>query len=355
MTQTKTAVGYLLPTREVVMAQATPDCGPIVQLAERAEALGFDSVWVGDSILARPRLEPLTTLAAAASRTSRVKLGTAVLLSALRHPVVLANELANLDLLCHGRLILGLGIAGNNSSIEREFTACGVDFRHRIGIFEEGVALMRRLWTEPEVTFHGRHFHLEGVRLGLRPAQSAGIPLWLAGGVDNALRRVLRLGDGWFPLPTSPGSFARNWQRLESLGQEMGQDAGKLARAVYVTVNLNDDTAQAEREMRAFMEGYYNVPYETMVAVQPPCNGPGASSGPVCGHTAVARRRRRQRVAPGAAAGRRLVSAADVAGVVRPQLAAAGIPGAGDGARRGQARPGRVRHGQPERRHRPGR
>ena len=172
MTQTKTSVGYLLPTREVVMAQATPDCGPIVQLAERAEALGFDSVWVGDSILARPRLEPLTTLAAAASRTSRVKLGTAVLLPALRHPVVLANELANLDLLCNGRLILGLGIAGNNSSIEREFTACGVDFRHRIGIFEEGVALMRRLWTEPEVTFHGRHFHLEGVRLGLRPAQS---------------------------------------------------------------------------------------------------------------------------------------------------------------------------------------
>ncbi|MCY4440995.1 MAG: LLM class flavin-dependent oxidoreductase, partial [Deltaproteobacteria bacterium] len=108
MTQTTTAVGYLLPTREVVMAQATPDCGRIVQLAERAETLGFDSVWVGDSILARPRLEPLTTLAAAASRTSRVKLGTAVLLPALRHPVVLANEVANLDLLCNGRLILGI-------------------------------------------------------------------------------------------------------------------------------------------------------------------------------------------------------------------------------------------------------
>ena len=93
MSQQKTAVGYLLPTREVVMAQATPDCGRIVQLAESAETLGFDSVWVGDSILARPRLEPLTTLAAAASRTSRVKLGTAVLLPALRHPVVLANEI----------------------------------------------------------------------------------------------------------------------------------------------------------------------------------------------------------------------------------------------------------------------
>ena len=274
MAHTGTTVGYLLPTREIVMAQATPDCGRIVQLAERAETLGFDSIWVGDSILARPRLEPLTTLAAAASRTSRVKLGTAVLLPALRHPVVLANEAANLDLLCNGRLILGLGIAGNNSTIEREFTACGVDFRHRIGIFEEGVELMRRLWTEPEVTFQGRHFQLDGVSLGLRPAQPSGIPLWLAGGVDNALRRVLRLGDGWFPLPKSPETFARDRQRLESLGKEMGKDTDGLTRAVYVTVNLNDDETQAEREMRAFMEGYYNVPYETMLAVQPTCNGP---------------------------------------------------------------------------------
>ena len=276
MSQQKTAVGYLLPTREVVMAQATPDCGRIVQLAENAETLGFDSIWVGDSILARPRLEPLTTLAAAASRTSRVQLGTAVLLPALRHPVVLANEIANLDLLCGGRLILGLGIAGNNQLTEREFAGCGVDFRRRIGLFEEGVALMRRLWTEEEVTFHGHHFQLDGVRLGLHPAQPSGIPLWLAGSVDNALRRVLQLGDGWFPLPNSPESFARNWQRIESLAQEMGQDAARLARAVYVTVNLNDDTAQAEREMRAFMEGYYKVSYETMVAVQPPCNGPAA-------------------------------------------------------------------------------
>ena len=107
-----TAFGFLLPTREIVMAQEQPDFRQIVDLAERADALGFDSVWVGDSVLARPRLEALTTLAAVAARTQRVKLGTAVFLSALRNPVVLANEAANLDLLSQGRLILGLGIAG---------------------------------------------------------------------------------------------------------------------------------------------------------------------------------------------------------------------------------------------------
>jgi len=274
MAQESTSFGYLLPTREIVMSQPVPDCSQIVQLAERAEAVGFDSVWVGDSVLARPRLEPLTTLASVAARTERVRLGTAVLLSALRHPVVLANELANLDLLAKGRLILGLGIAAKNPAVEREFAACGVDFGHRIGIFEEGVTIMKRLWADEEVTFHGRHFRLNGVRPGLRPQQQPGIPIWLAGSVDNSFRRVLRLGDGWFPLPFSADVFAQNWQRLEALGKEAGRDTSELARAVYMTVNVNDDIAQAEQEVRAFMEGYYGVPYEKMAAVQPACAGP---------------------------------------------------------------------------------
>ena len=196
--------GLLLPTREVVMAQGAPDLTKIIDLSVQAEALGFDSIWVGDSILARPRLEALTTLAAVASRTVRVRLGTAVLLSALRHPVVLANEAANVDILSHGRLILGLGIATRTPTVEREFAACGVPFGRRLGMFEEGVDIMRRLWTEAQVTFRGRHFQLQDISPGLRPMQPGGIPVWLAGGVDNALRRVVRLGDGWFPNPSSP-------------------------------------------------------------------------------------------------------------------------------------------------------
>jgi alkanesulfonate monooxygenase SsuD/methylene tetrahydromethanopterin reductase-like flavin-dependent oxidoreductase (luciferase family) len=195
MAHTAVSIGLLLPTREVVMASGAPDLSKIIDLAVRAEELGFDSVWVGDSILARPRLEAMTTLAAVASRTQRVKLGTAVLLPALRHPVMLANEAANVDILSQGRLILGLGVATNNQSIAREFTACGVDFTHRLGIFEEGVALLRRLWTEPSVTFHGRHFQLQNVSLGLRPRQTSGIPLWIAGNVAvSGLRRLTVLG-----------------------------------------------------------------------------------------------------------------------------------------------------------------
>src|SRR5262245_15411155 len=260
------SIGLLLPTREVVMASGAPDLSKIIDLAVRAEELGFDSVWVGDSILARPRLEALTTLAAVAARTRRVRLGTAVLLPALRHPVMLANEAANVDILSQGRLILGLGVATNNASIAREFTACGVDFAHRLGIFEECVTLMRRLWTEPSVTFHGRHFQLQDVSLGLRPIQTSGIPLWIAGAVDNAQRRVLRLGDGWFPIPRSPAVFAAQWERLQELAREMGKDVQALPRCVYTTLNVNNDVVQAQREMQAFAEGYYSVPYEVLYA-----------------------------------------------------------------------------------------
>ena len=273
-----TAIGYLLPTREIVMNQDVPNFRTILDLAEQAEALGFDSVWVGDSVLARPRFEALTTLAAVAARTRQVRLGTAVLLPMLRHPVLLANEIASLDHVCEGRLILGVGIGGNAPAVAREFAACGVPLARRVGMFEEAITLMRRLWTEPEVTFQGRYFQVQSVRLGLRPLQPSGVPLWLAGSGDNALRRVLRLGDGWLPISSSPQAFATGWERLQALGKEMGQDAHDLHRCLYTTLNVNSDVAQAQRELRAFIESYYGIPYE----VQATRNGLCAGSAENC-------------------------------------------------------------------------
>jgi len=260
------------------MNQEVPNFRGILELAEHAEALGFDSVWVGDSVLARPRFEALTTLAAIAGRTQRVQLGTAVLLPMLRHPVVLANEVASLDHVANGRLILGLGIGGNSPAIAREFAACGIAIGRRVGLFEESVTLMRRLWAEPEVSFQGRYFQLQAVRLGLRPLQKPGVPLWLAGSADNALRRVLRLADGWLPISSSPQAFSADWQRLQVLGQEAGRNAGDLHRCLYTTLNVNSDGAQAERELRAFIENYYGIPYE----VQATRNGLCAGSAEHC-------------------------------------------------------------------------
>ena len=148
-------IGYLLPTREAVM-QGRPETGPLLALAERAEALGYDSVWVGDLLLARPRHDPLTLLAAVAARTRKIMLGTAVFLPALRNPVVLAHQLATLDRISEGRLVLGAGIATDVANIRAEFTAAGVPFEGRVGRMMEGLRLARALWTGNPVDWEGR-------------------------------------------------------------------------------------------------------------------------------------------------------------------------------------------------------
>jgi len=250
------------------MASGDPDFGSMIDLAERAEGFGFDSVWCGDSILARPRLEALSTLAAIAGRTKRVKLGTAVFLPALRQPVVLANEVANLDIISQGRVILGVGIASKTPAVEKEFNACGVSFRHRVSIFEECITIMRKLWTESEVTFDGRHFQLDGVSLGLKLVQKGGVPLWMAASAEKPQRRMLKIGDGWFPNSTSPQAFTEGWAQIESLAKETGDDSCRLHKALYTTLNINEDKAQADNEMREFIEGYYNTPFEPMSRTQ---------------------------------------------------------------------------------------
>jgi alkanesulfonate monooxygenase SsuD/methylene tetrahydromethanopterin reductase-like flavin-dependent oxidoreductase (luciferase family) len=246
----------------------------LVELGVQAEAAGFDGVWVGDSILARPRFEPLTTLAAVAARTERITVGTAILLSALRSPVVLANEVANLDLIAGGRLLLGLGSAAANDANRAEFEAIGLPFKTRISRFEEGIEVMQRLWTGEEVNFSGRHFQLHAVRLGLRPYRDGRIPLWLSASEDNSLRRVLRLGDGWLILAPSPEAFQTAWTRMQDLAREEGRDVSSLARAVYVTLDIDEDVSAAEARMRLFVEGYYKGRYEELTRIHAVCAGP---------------------------------------------------------------------------------
>src|SRR5271155_6045691 len=138
-------IGYLLPTRERVM-EGRPETAPLLELAARAESLGYDSVWVGDSLLARPRHDPLTLLAAVAARTVKAALGTAVFLPALRNPVVLAHQIATLDRISEGRLVLGAGIASDVPNIRAEFVAAGVPFEGRVGRMMEGLRLAPGLW-----------------------------------------------------------------------------------------------------------------------------------------------------------------------------------------------------------------
>src|ERR1700759_2306646 len=150
-----TRIGYLLPTRERIM-EGRPETGPLLELAARAADLGYASVWVGDSLAARPRHDPLTLLAGVAGRVPGMTIGTAVLLPMLRNPVVLAHQVATLDQIAEGKLILGVGFAADRPNIRAEFAAAGVPFEHRIGRMLEGLRLCRALWSGHPVGWEGR-------------------------------------------------------------------------------------------------------------------------------------------------------------------------------------------------------
>jgi len=248
-------IGYLLPTRERIMA-GKPETGDLLRLSEQAETLGLDSIWIGDSLTARPRHEPLSLLAAVAARTRRVQLGTAVLLPALRNPVLLAHQVATLDQISEGRLILGVGIAADAPSIRAEFTAAGVLFEKRVGRMLEGLRLCRSLWGGEKVSWNGR-WTLEEVRIGPTPHRPGGPPLWLAGSTPGALERVGKYFQGWLPIDTDPAAWHTKWAEIGEHASAAGRDPATLAGAMYLTVALADDTASAEQQLMAYLESYY--------------------------------------------------------------------------------------------------
>ena len=269
-------IGYLVPTRERVM-EGRPEAAPLLALAERAEALGFDSIWVGDSITARPRHEPLTLLSAIAARTKRAELGTAVLLPALRNPVVLAHGIATLDQISEGRFILGVGIASDQANIRAEFVACGVPFEKRVGRMLEGLRLARELWSGKPVTWNGR-WVLDDVTLGPVPHRPGGPPIWIGGMVRASLERVGRLYDGWFPNAPDPDRWRRQWAEIADIARDAGRDPARLTGAVYLTMTIDDDKPRAEQRMNAFMENYYGRPAAEMRARQATYAGPAAGA-----------------------------------------------------------------------------
>ena len=265
-------IGYLLPTREAVM-HGRPETGPLLALAERAEALGYDAVWVGDSLLARPRHDPLTLLAAVAARTRKVLVGTAVFLPALRNPVVLAHQLATLDRISEGRLVLGAGIATDVANIRAEFAAAGVPFEGRVGRMMEGLRLARALWTGEPVDWEGR-WPVKGGVLGPTPSRPSGPPIWLAGSVRPAFERAAKHFDGWFANEPDLARWTAQWHEVQQILREVGRDPGEFAAANYVTLALDEDAARAEQRIDAFLESYYGQPAAAMRRRQACFGGP---------------------------------------------------------------------------------
>jgi probable F420-dependent oxidoreductase len=248
-------IGYLLPTRESIM-EGRPEAAPLLRLAERAEELGYDSVWVGDSLLARPRHEPITLLAAVAALTERVRLGTAVLLPALRNPVLLAHQVATLDQVSAGRIILGVGIASDVANIRAEFRSAGVPFEKRVGTMMEGLRLCKALWSGKPVDWDGR-WHVEKGVLGPTPHQPGGPPIWGGGLAPAALERAAKYFDGWFPNGPDAKAWGAQWRQVQGLAEEAGRKADAIMPALYLTLAIDENEARAEERMNNFLSSYY--------------------------------------------------------------------------------------------------
>ena len=221
----------------------------------KAESLGFEDGWLTESILSKNfNLEPLTYIAYLAALTTRLRFGVAVIILNTRNPVQLAKALSNIDQLSNGRVIVGLGIGGNSA----HYPAFGIPSGRRVARYEEAIRVMKALWTEESANLKGEFWHLDGARMQPKPLQKPHMPLIFGGHSEPALRRAVKLGDGWM----AAGSTSTD-ESLVSLKQIRGYlaDAGRsekdfwLSKRLYLAVDDNESHAR-ERLSAALSHQY---------------------------------------------------------------------------------------------------
>jgi len=262
MTQAK--FGLVVPTYQVILdaGVTAPD---LVDIAVEAERLGLDSVWVGDT-LARAPIDAPAILSALAARTSRVRLGTAALLPALRNPVLTANQLLSIDLLSSGRLTLAVG-AGFAGRSEPEFAFAGVPWARRRARLDDIVALWRHIWSGSSEPFHGEVLHYDSLPSFPVPAQAGGPPIWLAAFTPGALERVGRLYDGWLPYPPDPADYSDGLAKIRTSASR------PVTPALFATVYVSGDPAHGRGALDEYSERNYGRPAEFVQRIQMQVSG----------------------------------------------------------------------------------
>jgi len=234
-----------------------------LEQAQRVEELGFDSLWVSEHMLFYvPTFDAVTVLAAFAARTQRILLGSAVFLLPLRNPTVVAKEVASLDIISNGRIILGIGVGGE---FAREFVACGVPVKERGRRTDEAIEVMRRLWSESRVNHEGRFFRLEDASMEPKPIQKPGPPIWVAGRSEAAMKRAARVGDGYMPYLFSPERYRDSLEKLTAFAQEQGRDPAAIEPAIYQFISVADTYEEARQRAIQDLSVRYNQPFDRIV------------------------------------------------------------------------------------------
>ena len=231
----------------------------------------FDSVWVGDNFLSKPRLEAIVLLSALAGVTERVRLGTVCLATfPMRDPIQLAIQWASLDLLSGGRTILAVCLGQSTrdgAKFAAEYEAMGITNAERVGRLEEGIEILRQAWSREPVTFSGRFHTYRGVEVLPKPAQ-ARVPIVIAANPweardeatrERIMRRIATLADGWQTDGIPPAEFASVWSRIRELAAEAGRAEHVGHASLHLMVNINDDPRRARDDAIAFLDHYYGV------------------------------------------------------------------------------------------------
>jgi alkanesulfonate monooxygenase SsuD/methylene tetrahydromethanopterin reductase-like flavin-dependent oxidoreductase (luciferase family) len=271
--------GVNLNNREPLIAPDY-DIPMLLDLSELVEESGFDSVWVGDSLFSKPRYEPISLLSAISQRTSRLRLGTSCMVSSTRNPLYLALEWATLDVISGGRTILGTGMGNPEEGVRREFEALGLDYVKRGTLFEEGLAVLRELWTEGKTSFKGTFLSYNDVSFysgtemaPLMPVQQPP-PIWVVSNprlkgdappdvikrrLDAACRRIVKYGDGWLTCCRAqhPEELVEQLGAIEAYADEHGSDFSRLVISYQVTMNIGESEDEARVAFDDYISKYY--------------------------------------------------------------------------------------------------
>ncbi|MCL0101798.1 LLM class flavin-dependent oxidoreductase [Dehalococcoidia bacterium] len=230
--------------------------------AKQAEALGYDSVWMGEHVVFRhPTYDAMMLLAAASVLTTKIRLGTSILLLPLKHPVLVAKAATTLDIISEGRAALGIGIGGEYAA---EFDAVAVPISDRGARANESISVMKRLWTEENVTFEGKFFQMKDISLDPKPVQRPHPPI-LVGGRRGALERTAKYGDGWMPYLLSVNQYRDWWGKIEELCHGHGRDPAEIERTLFIFTTIGDTYESAAKVASAALGNRYAQNFDSMI------------------------------------------------------------------------------------------
>jgi len=270
-------LGLILANRAVVLGAIK--ARDLLEQAATAEASdAFHAVWVGDSLLAKPRLESVALLSALAGVTRRVRLAVGCLATFVhRHPVLFAQQWASLDVLSEGRAWLAVCLGGPdsaNAAQAAEHAVMGIASAERVARLEEGIVILRALFGREKASHAGRFYRFDNVTLHPRPVQQP-VPIWIASNptgltwkqgasaaaavVERAYRRVAKYADGWMTNKLSPSEFAEQFGRIRAMAGEEGRDPTALGSALYHNLNVNEDRQAGLEETKKFLDAYYST------------------------------------------------------------------------------------------------